>query len=189
MRYGRFVAISPSVSLSLTLSDCLSLSLSLSLYRCVYPDLFRPDLSLGFKLSGSGFRVQSPGFRKKLRLVKRGVRDDMWSSGGGRGAAFGREVLLSRSRCLSLSVCLSVCLCMCVCVYRFVSPDLSRSDLSLGSRVSVSGFRVPGSEKARISQEWWARCSQSKNNYFTEMCSGSEEGSYLRLIDLCITQL
>jgi len=31
--------------------------------------------------------------------------------------------------------------------------------------------------------------SQFKNNYFTEMCSGSEEGSYLRLIDVCITQL
>jgi len=28
-----------------------------------------------------------------------------------------------------------------------------------------------------------------KNNYFTEMCSGSEAGSYLRLIDVCITQL
>ena len=28
-----------------------------------------------------------------------------------------------------------------------------------------------------------------KNNYFTEMCSVSEAGSYLRLIDLCITQL
>ena len=28
-----------------------------------------------------------------------------------------------------------------------------------------------------------------QNNYFTEMCSGSEEGSYLRLIDFCITQL
>ena len=28
-----------------------------------------------------------------------------------------------------------------------------------------------------------------KNNCFTEMCSGSEEGSSLRLIDLCITQL
>jgi len=27
-----------------------------------------------------------------------------------------------------------------------------------------------------------------KNNYFSEMCSGSEEGSYLRLIDFCITQ-
>jgi len=32
-------------------------------------------------------------------------------------------------------------------------------------------------------------CVQFENNYFTEMCSGSEEGSYLRLIDLCITQL
>jgi len=31
--------------------------------------------------------------------------------------------------------------------------------------------------------------SQFENNYFTEMCSGSEEGSYLRLIDWCITQL
>ena len=28
-----------------------------------------------------------------------------------------------------------------------------------------------------------------KNNYFTEMCSGSEVGSYARFIDLCITQL
>ena len=27
------------------------------------------------------------------------------------------------------------------------------------------------------------------NNHFTEMCSGSEAGSYLRIIDLCITQL
>ena len=26
-------------------------------------------------------------------------------------------------------------------------------------------------------------------NYFTEMCSGSEAGSYLRLIDSCSTQL
>ena len=31
--------------------------------------------------------------------------------------------------------------------------------------------------------------SQFENNYFTEMCSGSEAGSYLRLIDFCITQL
>jgi len=28
-----------------------------------------------------------------------------------------------------------------------------------------------------------------ENNYLTEMCSGSEAGSYLRLIDFCITQL
>ena len=31
--------------------------------------------------------------------------------------------------------------------------------------------------------------SQFRNNYFTERCSGSEAGSYLRLIDFCITQL
>jgi len=28
--------------------------------------------------------------------------------------------------------------------------------------------------------------SQFENNYFTEMCSGSEEGSYLRLIQLAL---
>ena len=28
-----------------------------------------------------------------------------------------------------------------------------------------------------------------RSHYFTEMCSGSEAGSYLRLIDSCITQL
>jgi len=31
--------------------------------------------------------------------------------------------------------------------------------------------------------------SQFKNNYFTKVFSGSEAGSYLRLIDCCITQL
>ena len=31
--------------------------------------------------------------------------------------------------------------------------------------------------------------SQFKNNHFTEMCSGSEEGWYLRLKDFRITQL
>ena len=31
--------------------------------------------------------------------------------------------------------------------------------------------------------------SRVKNNYFAEMCSGSKEGSYLGLIDVCITQL
>ena len=32
-------------------------------------------------------------------------------------------------------------------------------------------------------------CSQFKNKYFAGMCSGSEAGSRLRLIDFCITQL
>jgi len=30
---------------------------------------------------------------------------------------------------------------------------------------------------------------QFKNNYFTELCCGSEAGSYLRLIHFCTTQL
>jgi len=34
-----------------------------------------------------------------------------------------------------------------------------------------------------------AHSSQFKNNYFAEMCSGSDAGSYLRRIDFCITQL
>ena len=34
-----------------------------------------------------------------------------------------------------------------------------------------------------------SRRSQLKKNCFTEICSGSEEGSYLRFIDFCITQL
>ena len=33
------------------------------------------------------------------------------------------------------------------------------------------------------------RAPQIKNDYYAELCSGSEEGLYLRLIDLCITQL
>jgi len=31
--------------------------------------------------------------------------------------------------------------------------------------------------------------SQFKNNHSTEMCSGAEAGSYLRLVDSCITQV
>ena len=35
----------------------------------------------------------------------------------------------------------------------------------------------------RLSPTGDCTCSQFKNNYFTEICSGSEEGSYSRLID------
>ena len=41
------------------------------------------------------------------------------------------------------------------------------------------GF-LPGYQRTR---------SAFKNNHFTEMCCGTEAGSYLRLIDSCITQL
>ena len=45
-----------------------------------------------------------------------------------------------------------------------------------------SGLRV-------VKPSFPVHSSQFKNNCFTEMCSGSEEGSYLRLIDFCVTQL
>ena len=37
----------------------------------------------------------------------------------------------------------------------------------------------------------WQPCGNAaiKNNHFTEMCSGSKSGSYLRLIDSCITHI
>jgi len=51
--------------------------------------------------------------------------------------------------------------------------------------------RGEGSASVSISVQavlnWYS--SQFKNNHFTEMCSGTEAGSYLRLIDPCITQL
>jgi len=50
-----------------------------------------------------------------------------------------------------------------------------RSSLAFRVAPLVAFFRNPGVE--------------FKNNYFTEMCSGSEAGSYLRRIDCCITQL
>jgi len=51
--------------------------------------------------------------------------------------------------------------------------------------VEVNGINLMGAtfEQARFF------FSQFKNNYFAEMCSGSEKGSYLRLMDFFITQL
>jgi len=43
----------------------------------------------------------------------------------------------------------------------------------------------------QIKKKKWedSRCSQFKNNCIVETWSGSEEDSYLRLLDFCITQL
>jgi len=43
----------------------------------------------------------------------------------------------------------------------------------------------PGLAKRELPHRYSSYC---KDNYFTELCSGSEAGSYLRLIDSCITQ-
>ena len=80
-------------------------------------------------------------------------------------------------------------------------------DVCKGSRFTVEGERcVVGSRslfrRLEVNQEEADRSldpaflnglpcfsSQLENNYLAEMCSGSEASSYLRLIDLCITQL
>jgi len=60
---------------------------------------------------------------------------------------------------------------------------------TLGSRV-IKKLRVClHRHHRRVRKPAHRYSSQFENNYFTEMCSGSEEGSYLRLIDGCITQL
>jgi len=49
----------------------------------------------------------------------------------------------------------------------------------------VQGLEVRVQGEAR----WSRHGDRVEGNYLAEMCSGSEAGSYLRLIDLCITQL
>jgi len=44
-------------------------------------------------------------------------------------------------------------------------------------------------EHVHLAREHRQLVVRVKNNCFTEMCSGSEAGSYLRLIDSCITQI
>ena len=51
--------------------------------------------------------------------------------------------------------------------------------------------RVVRTAPGRSVRDYWplegySSCSQFKNNYFTDMCSGSEKGSFLKPIDLCI---
>jgi len=61
---------------------------------------------------------------------------------------------------------------------RFESHSAQAHDCCLCSPVNAAGTENPMQGPLEI-----------KNNHFTEMCSGSEAGSFLRLIDSCITQL
>ena len=69
--------------------------------------------------------------------------------------------------------------------------DVTRSTGVLGAQVADSQVDAwalgqcdqEPVEFGRPSQEHRRRCAPIRNNYFKEMCSGSEAGSYLRLID------
>ena len=68
-------------------------------------------------------------------------------------------------------------------------------DFEAGSYVRLIDFVITGPcPLPTVSSIFACTCtrgytSQCKSNCFTEMCSGSEAGSYLRLIDVCISQL
>jgi len=53
---------------------------------------------------------------------------------------------------------------------------------SQGQNLALTVLYVPSS----LNSGW---CAMGPCNHSTEMCSGSEAGSYLRLIDSCTTQL
>ena len=56
-----------------------------------------------------------------------------------------------------------------------------------GHNLAMTVLHVPHSLDSGPEIEWYS--SQFKNNWSAEMWSGSEEGSYSRLTDCCITQL
>jgi len=67
----------------------------------------------------------------------------------------------------------------------FSSPRLGRP----GPWQGVHGRRGPRGDEGMDRRQRRPVETHFENNYFTEMCSGSEAGSYLRRIDFCITQL
>jgi len=58
-----------------------------------------------------------------------------------------------------------------------------------GFRVQGRGVRGVHQACIDLSGRSLSTSSQLENNHFTEMCCGTEAGSYLRLTDSCITQL
>ena len=57
-----------------------------------------------------------------------------------------------------------------------------------GAVLALVGNKIPISllflvQSGRDASTVWYKINHFENNYFTEMCSGSEAGSYLRLID------
>ena len=66
-------------------------------------------------------------------------------------------------------------------ILQYTKIGLGVKGLGKGSGIRGDGFEVQ--------KGVGSRASQFQNNDFTEMCSGSEVGSYFRLIELCTTQL
>ena len=76
---------------------------------------------------------------------------------------------------------------MCVCIYVYIYAYCLRQ-----ARHGFSVLQAREFARAAVHvppDRSLIRGSRLENNCFAGMCSGSEEGSYLRLMDVCITQL
>ena len=58
---------------------------------------------------------------------------------------------------------------------------------AVGATLSLRGCQRPAPPRCQACEP--PADVLCENDYFTEMCSSSEEGSYLMLIDFCIAQL
>ena len=90
------------------------------------------------------------------------------------------RLLVVRPDALNLAVCL------------FARAALSQLQPGPGGAPRLYMACAPRRTTRRILElravlNWYS--SRFKNNHFTEMCCGTEAGSYLRLIDSCITQI
>ena len=76
-------------------------------------------------------------------------------------------------------------------IYRWIGGSgKSRTHGRLSDRAcEMSAYCARPSRESKSHSETKGHSSQFKNNCMAEMWSGSEEGSCLRLLDCCITQL
>ena len=133
----------------------------------------------GFRAQGSGFRVQGSGFRgcrtsvlMRALLVGSSPTVIVRSGSADTATTFPRYTARPQHSKSALS--------------EFWGHLLAAIKSPLWSRVDDYA-RV--SHEHQLSRSLPRYTAQFKNNYSAEMWSGSDEGSYLRLIDCCITQL
>ena len=83
-----------------------------------------------------------------------------------------------------------MCVCVCVCMDTHPPSPPSSPSSELIAR-EEGALPLDGAEQDRrpVEVRYLRALGITFINCFTEMCSGSEAGSYLRLIDLRITKL
>ena len=109
-----------------------------------------------------------------------------------RSLSLSLSLYLYLSRYLSLSLSLSLSISLVISLSLSHTQDLERGqrgrEVRDGDRDSRRAQR-PRIVRQALREPVSRYSFRFKNNCFAEMRSGSGEGSYLRLVDFCITQL